>query len=480
MLLETLLQTRSQIAEAFRPRSIALAAAAITALAGAAVAQPTNLPKLPTTPAWKWVASWTTAAQGVLRSQPGSPSPDLAFAIPDYSVGAQEQTFRLIIKPDLWENEARLRLTNLFGTQPVTFGAVTVAWQSSPGNITPRSLRTVTFNGEISVTIPPGQELYSDSFELFKPNALDNQLAANDHGQSEPNATDPDLEGRKLAVNLYIKGASGPITYHQEALQTSYLSAPNSGNRTRDIDDNNLPYTTTSWFFLGALEVKAPVNTKVIVATGASVVDGTLSTLNGNDRWSDDLSRRVHEAYGRNISVVNTGLSGDTAALPPAGANLSLAQYFQQRLNRDVINVAGVTDVILYDGPNDYGSYGLVAPATIAAYQTIVSRLHAAGLKIYAATLSSPKGDPSGGYGTPEGLANRLVINAYIRTPGHFDGVEDFDAATYDPSTGGIWPQFVPNSTTGGTTGDYLHPNRAGYQAEANSINITPFASDKP
>ena len=93
-------------------------------------------------------------------------------------------------------------------------------------------------------------------------------------------------------------------------------------------------------------------------------------------------------------------------------------------------------------------------------------------MKIYGATLSSPKGDPSGGYGTAEGLANRLVINAYIRTSGLFDGVEDFDAATYDRSTGGIWPQFVPNSTTGGTTGDYLRPNRAGYQAEANSISL--------
>jgi lysophospholipase L1-like esterase len=472
MLFKSLLKTRSKLFSAFRPRRILIATAATAALAGAGVAQATAASN---TPSWKWVAAWTAAAQGVLSGQPGSPSPDLAFAFPDYSVGAQEQTFRLIIKPDLWENEARLRLTNLFGTQPVTFGSVTVAWQSNPGDITPGSLRTVTFGGKTSVTIPAGQELYSDSFELVGPTGGNNPLPVNDHGQPGSNATDPDLEGRKLAVNLYIKGTSGPITYHQEALQTSYLSAPNAGDRTRDTDDNNLPYTTTSWFFLGALEVEAPADTKVIVATGASVVDGTLSTLNGNDRWSDDLSRRVHEAYGRNVSVVNTGLSGDTAALPPAGTN-GLAQYFQQRLDRDVIGVAGVTDVILYDGPNDYGSFGILAPATIAAYQTIVSRVHAAGLKIYAATLSSPKGDPSGGYGTPTGLANRVVINTYIRTSGLFDGVEDFDAATYDPSTGGIWPQFVPNSTIGGTTGDYLHPNRAGYQAEADSIDITPFA----
>jgi lysophospholipase L1-like esterase len=470
MLSKSLLQTHSRLAKAFRPWSITLAAVAITAFAGLAGAEPTSALKPQPPPAWKWATSWTNAVQGVLKSQPGSPSPDLAFAFPDYSVGAQEQTLRLIIKPDLWENEARLRLSNLFGTQPVTFGAVTAAWQSSPGNTIPGSFSTVRFGGKPTVTIPPGQELYSDPFELSNPNGPDN------HGQPG-NPTDPYLDGQKLAVNLYVKGTSGPITYHAEALQTSYLSAPNAGDRTRDIDDNNLPYTTTSWFFLGALEVKAPANTKVIVATGASVVDGTFSTLNGNDRWSDDLSRRVHEAYGRNISVVNTGLSGDTAAVPPNAP--VTPPYFQERLDRDVINVAGATDVILYDGPNDYGSYGILAPVTIAAYQTIVSRVHAAGLKIYGATLSSPKGDPSGGYGTPAGLANRVVINTYIRTSGLFDGVEDFDAATYDPATGGIWPQFVPNSTTGGTTGDYLHPNRAGYQAEANSIDIAPFAPSR-
>ena len=305
MSFQPLLNIRSKLAGAVWPKSIILAAA----FAGATVVQASASDA---STAWKWVASWTTAAQGVLSRHPGSPSPDLEFAFPNYTVGAQEQTFRIIIKPDLWENEARLRLTNLFGTQPVTFGSVTVAWQSSPGNIIPRSLRTVTFSGRTSVTIPAGQELYSDPFELVAPAEGGNSLPLNDQGHSGPNPTDPYLNGQKLAVNLYIKGTSGPITYHAEALQTSYLSAPNAGDRTRDTDDNNLPYTTTSWFFLGALEVKAPAQTKVIVATGASVVDGTLSSLNGNDRWSDDLSRRVHEAYGRNVSVVNTGLSGDT------------------------------------------------------------------------------------------------------------------------------------------------------------------------
>ncbi len=425
----------------------------------------------------KWVASWTTAAQGVLKSQPGSPAPNLSFSLPDFSVGARDQTLRLIIKPDLWGNQGRLRLTNLFGTQPVTFGSVTVGWQSSSGNITSGTIRKVTFSGRSSVTIPAGQEIYSDGFELVSPDNSNSfsTLGPDRRPGSSSDFSDPVLEGRKLAVNLYVRNTSGPITYHASAFQTSYLSAPGSGDHTGDYDDSAYPYTTISWFFLDALEVKAPTDTRVIVATGASVVDGTSSTLNGNDRWSDDLSRRVHQAYGRKVSVVNTGLAGDTAALPPAGANRSLGAYFQERLNRDVLGVAGATDVILYDGPNDYGSFKLLAPETIAAYQTIIYRVHAAGLKIYGATLSSPQGDPNGFYSTPEGLANRLVVNSFIRTTPLFDGVADFDAATLDPSTGAILPQYVPNTTTG-AAGDFLHPNRAGYQAEANSIDIRPFA----
>jgi len=54
---------------------------------------------------------------------------------------------------------------------------------------------------------------------------------------------------------------------------------------------------------------------------------------------------------------------------------------------------------------------------------------------------------------------------------GLFDGVIDFDKATLDPQTGGLKPEFVPDSTTGGP-GDKLHPNRAGYLAMGMAIDL--------
>ena len=52
-----------------------------------------------------------------------------------------------------------------------------------------------------------------------------------------------------------------------------------------------------------------------------------------------------------------------------------------------------------------------------------------------------------------------------------FDGIIDFDAATLDQTSGEVKAEFQPNSSTGGP-GDKLHPNRAGYAAMANAINL--------
>ena len=41
---------------------------------------------------------------------------------------------------------------------------------------------------------------------------------------------------------------------------------------------------------------------------GDSINDGTFSTLNGNDRWRNELSVRLHQAYGNEVLVVYAGI----------------------------------------------------------------------------------------------------------------------------------------------------------------------------
>jgi lysophospholipase L1-like esterase len=140
------------------------------------------------------------------------------------------------------------------------------------------------------------------------------------------------------------------------------------------------------------------------------------------------------------------------------------------RLDRDVLALSGITTVIWLEGINDLGSAGATAEAVIAGFQQGIARLHARGVRVIGATITSSL-HSTATHGTTEVDSRRKAINDWIRHGGAFDAVADFDAATLDPKSGTLRPTFQPSSSTGGP-GDRLHPNRAGYQAMANSIHL--------
>ena len=225
----------------------------------------------------------------------------------------------------------------------------------------------------------------------------------------------------------------------------------------------------------------APAGTQATVAFGDSITDGTASTLNGDDRWPNALSRRLHAVYGNRISVVNAGIGGNQVVGP---AEYSPQKPFaggpsaQQRLERDVLSLSGVSAVIWLEGINDFNT---TANATVEAVEAgmkeVAGRLRARlpGVRIIGATVISALGSAGASHGSQQEDSKRQALNAFIRTSGLFDGVADFDKATVDPQTRGLRPEFVPDSTTGGP-GDRLHPNRAGYLAMAMSIDLKLLA----
>jgi lysophospholipase L1-like esterase len=125
------------------------------------------------------------------------------------------------------------------------------------------------------------------------------------------------------------------------------------------------------------------------------------------------------------------------------------------------------------EGINDYGAAGTSVESVTAGYREGIQRLRAKGMKVIGATLTSGLNSSIKTHGTPEVDAKRKETNAFIRNSGAFDAVVDFDAATIDLATGELKPEMQPNSTTGGPAGDKLHPNRAGYAAMANSIDLS-------
>jgi lysophospholipase L1-like esterase len=406
----------------------------------------------------QWAATWAASVHGPYPSGNASAQPDLRFAFPAPEEGAVDQSFRLIVKPDLWGDRFRIRLSNAFGVQPITFDTVFVGIQAAGGNIVKGTSRPVLFSGSRRHTVAPGGSVYSDAVDIKLP----------------PGAM---VEGRKLAVSFHVAGRSGPMTWHAKALQTSYVSAPGSGAHSGEEDDAAFPFTTTSWYFLDAIDVMAPAGTVVVCAFGDSITDGTLSTLNGDDRWPDVLSRRLHAAYGNRISVVNAGIGGNRILTPdvyPPPQPFPGGPSALQRLDRDLFGLSGVSALVLLEGINDI-SAGATAEAIIAGMKELVSRVRARGrIKVIGATITSALG-ANGNSGTADANQRRQAVNTFIRTAGLFDAVADFDAATVDPGTGGLRDMFVPNSTVGGA-GDRLHPNRAGYQAMGSAIELKIFA----
>lgn len=432
---------------------LALSALAASLTPGAGQAQ------APQRTGQKWVASWTASPQGPYPVGNATAQPDLSFAIPDSSKGASDQTFRLIVHPGIWGQATRIHLSNVFGTRPVTFDGVFVGVQEDGSSIVRGTNRPVRFQGRPSVTVQPGQAAWSDPVRL-------------DLG--------PVPEGRRLAVSFHVAGDSGPITWHAKALTTSYISAPGAGGKGGEEGDGAFPNTTTSWYFLDAVDMRAPATTRVIVAFGDSITDGTASTLNGDDRWPDVLARRLHAAYGPDVVVVNAGIGGNQVLGPAeyaADKPFSGGPSAGDRLERDVIEVSGVTDVIWLEGINDFGAAKATPDAVAKGMVTIAQRLRARlpGVRIYAATLTPSLNSTTGEYGTKEVDQKREALNQFIRQVTLFDGIEDFDAATRDRATGALRVPFQPNSTVGGP-GDRLHPNHAGYLAMGEAVDIRPFA----
>jgi lysophospholipase L1-like esterase len=405
----------------------------------------------------KWVTAWAASVQGPYPVGNPSAQPDLRFAFPSAEAGARDQTFRLIVTPDIWGRELRLRLSNALGTRPVSFDGVRVGLQLASAGVVAGSSRPVSFAGKPIVTIAPGEAAWSDAVAL--PFVSDGAT----------------LAGRRLAVTFHVVGESGPMTWHAKALTTSYVTAPGAGAVAGD-GEGAFPFSTASWYFLDAVDMMAPADTKLIVAFGDSITDGTASTMNGEDRWPNVLSRRLH-ALGRKVSVVNAGIGGNQVVGPPeyspqkpfAGGPSAGA-----RLDRDVLSLSGLSAVIWLEGINDFSTNGNAgAEAVEAGMKEIVARLRARvpGVRVIGATVVSALGSSNAAHGSPEQDAKRKTLNEFIRTSGLFDGVADFDKATLDPHTGGLQAEFIPESTTGGP-GDKLHPNRAGYLAMGLAIDL--------
>ncbi|MGW7680523.1 SGNH/GDSL hydrolase family protein [Kribbella sp. NPDC054772] len=370
-----------------------------------------------------WTATWTA-------------SPTAAMGSGLSHNGLTDQTIRNVVYPSVGGSTLRVRLTNRYGTRPVTFDAATLgkADGSSAAEVTP-----LTFAGASSVTIPVGGDVASDPVQLSV-------------GQREA-----------LAVSLYSATATGPATYHNAAHTTSYLAA---GNHAADAGGTAFTGNTTSWLFVDGVDVIAAPHVGTIVALGDSITDGTGTADNSNARWSDALFARIAAGPpGHLEAVANSGIGGNEVTIDRQPPYFGVSA--QHRLDADVLDQPGVSLVLVAEGINDLTAANVAAADVITGLKTIADRVHAAGLKIVGLTIT-----PCGGYGVCGAgpLAQRAIVNEWIRSSGTFDAVVDFDAVVRDPAAPDhLLPAY--------DSGDHLHPNAAAYHQLGETIDLTQLSA---
>src|SRR5262249_20598501 len=97
---------------------------------------------------------------------------------------------------------------------------------------------------------------------------------------------------------LSRRGRERPDGVARESSHHILCHRAGRGSKGKSEDEAAFPYSTASWFFVDAVEMMAPADSFAIVAFGDSITDGTASTMNGDDRWPDVLSRRLHAVHG--------------------------------------------------------------------------------------------------------------------------------------------------------------------------------------
>ena len=360
--------------------------------------------------ATRWVATWGAGAQNI-----------------GFVFGGI--TIRNIIFTSVGGSEVRVRFTNAFGDQPLEIGQAAIGLAGAGSSIDGPNA-AVTFFGQRSVTIPPGAEVLSDPVRLDLPALSD------------------------LAITEYLpQGDNQNGSGHSDAQQTSYFTF---GNYTSDTSGAPINAPVGSWYYIDGVDVvpNRPVE-GAVVAIGDSITDGFRSTVDANQRWPNDLARRLEARAGSSLGVTDAGISGNELLQDrsPGGAN----QNAVARFDRDVLDRAGVRDVILLEGVNDIEVASATASEIIAGYEQIISQAHDKGLRIFVGTLT-----PCGCSGSSE--ATREAVNQWILSSGAFDGAIDFAKALADP---GDPTRLDPAYDSG----DHLHPNDAGYQAMSDAVD---------
>ena len=414
----------------------------------------------------QWIVAWGASMQNALASA--------------NNPGGSEQTFRFMVYPTIAGAQERVHFSNYFGATAVTIGAARLSVASNGDDsaaVDPTQDMGLTFNGgSKSVTLQANQEIDSDPVQITY------------------------YHGQWLAVSVYLKGTFSALTQHDAGFSNSYSSAVNAGDVTADTSGNSFTSKTTEWLLVSAVEAYGPYE-GTVAFFGSSSVDGHNSNLGDSNAYPvsqtavqgqitsrpSDLLAQSLLGEGYNFGVVNAAFSGDTAG-EDANSRAGIVTAGVDRFNHDVLQLPGITAVVIYIGGIDIRGSCLPATTVEGSISNIIAQAAAAKVRVILATLPPAEyctsgqplpttalpynGDLNSGPENP-GSTQRRAFNDWVRTtattlPGVV-AIADFDKVLAYPAH----PDFmIPNLNSG----DNFHPNGPGYVVQNSAIPLYAVA----
>src|SRR6185503_16033078 len=222
-------RTLRRMKQEFRLMSIPIAAALALLLESGTPAQ--QQPPAAT----RWITAWGASQQGLGQN------------------AVTNTTVRMIARVTVSGEAIRIRLDNTFGTAPLTVGKAYVGQRIQQAALAAGSNRQVFFNASPRVIVPPRGSVTSDPVAMHV------------------------LAQQDLAVTLYIPDADVRPSQHGGAQVTSYVAANGAGDVSTEETATPFTGTTTSMWWLKAIDVSSSSSTGAIVAFGDSITDGTCS-----------------------------------------------------------------------------------------------------------------------------------------------------------------------------------------------------------
>jgi lysophospholipase L1-like esterase len=379
-----------------------------------------------TTDQQQWVGTWVTAQQ-LVEPHNNPPEP-----------GLSNNTLRQVLRVSIGGDSLRVRFSNEYSQSAVTLKQVQIALSLGQSTIDESSAKTLLFDNKPEVIMQPGTAVTSDALAF----AL--------------------LPRADVSITIFFGETSADVTGHPGSRTTSYLIEGDQINKAELTD----AVKTDHWYVISGIDVKAPAEAGAVAILGNSITDGRGSGTNKQNRWPDILSESLlANPATQMVGVLNQGIGGNCVlkqCLGPSALN---------RFESDVLNQHGVRWLIVLEGVNDLGqtrdsTHAMkVADDLIAAYESMIVQAHQHQIKVYGATIL-PFGKSF--YYTDFREPARQKVNNWVRNSQQFDAVIDFDKLMRDPNDTIV---LLPNVHTG----DFLHPNEAGYQLMGQSIDLSLF-----